>query len=749
MNTKYSIQLLFRFLSVGAVLVLALSPFGGALAKESATYVVNTTNDSDDGVCNKTHCSLREAINVANAQPGADIIAFDIPGAPPFSIQPLSPLPVISDPVTIDGATQRGYAGKPIVELDGTNAGEGEPEVGISGLVISAGDSTVRGLVINRFSGVGIILEENGGNTIQGNFLGTDVTGTLALGNAFQGVLVASGSSGNLISGNLISGNGAAGIRLSDKGTDRNRIQGNFIGTDINGTSPLGNGAFGIRITEGAAHNLIGGTEPGARNLISGNWDSGVYIDIEEVEVTRGNIVQGNYIGTDVSGAAALPNAGAGVGIDSGASNTLIGGADEGAGNLISGNDFDGVSIGDSGTTGTVVQGNFIGTDASGTAALPNGADGVRILGGASHTLIGGTEDGARNVISGNSYVGISIWDPGTSHNIIQGNYIGTDASGTFALPNSAEGVRISSGASHTLIGGTEDSARNVISGNGYIGVAITDPGTSENKVQGNLIGTDITGMSPLGNVFGIGVSDGAADNVIGGTEGGAGNVISGNIWWGVLIYGDGVTGNLVQGNFIGTDASGTIDLGHLGSGVFIGGGAADNLIGGTEPGAGNTIAFNGVGDTWAGIALDPSAGSGNALLSNLVYSNRGLGIDLNNDTFVTLNDPLDGDAGPNDLQNFPVITAIRRVGRAVRIYGTLESTPSTKFRLEFFSNEACDPSGYGEGQAFLGFALVTTNPVGFTSFNVPVSMPQGASVTATATDPAGSTSEFSQCFGP
>jgi CSLREA domain-containing protein len=1003
MNTKYSKQLFFRFISVSAVLLLALSQFGGALAQDSATYIVNTTNDVEDGFCNKAHCSLREAITAANAHPGADTIAFNIHGRPPFTIQPLSALPEITESVTIDGTTQRGFAGYPIVELDGTNAGEV-----VGGLVISAGDSTVRGLVINRFyPGDGIVLTDNGGNTIQGNFLGTDVTGTVALGN-YRGVFVTGGSTGNLIggtgahAGNLLSGNEGAGIRLSDAGTEGNKVQGNLIGTDLTGMSPLGNG-LGVRITEGAAHNLIGGTEAGARNVISGNGGEGVSIDIEEVEVTTGNIVQGNYIGTDANGAAALPN-GDGIWIGAGASDTLIGGVDEGAGNLISGNGGDGVSINDSGTTGTVVQGNLIGMDASGTYALPNGADGVRITGGASDTLIGGREDGARNVISGNTYIGVSIWDPGTSDNIIQGNFIGTDASGTAALQNGAEGVAIYSGASKTLIGGTEDGTRNIISSNGSDGVHIADPGTSENnllgnfigtdvtgmvalgnsgpgvnveggasgnliggtgantgnlisgnrdsgvrianagtegnKVQGNLIGTDINGTGPLGNGYiGIQVTDGAADNLIGGTEDGARNVISDNnesgvtirgatgnevqgnfigtdikgtsplgnrdvgIWvlggatdneiggtedgarnvisgnnfagvaiagngttgntvqgnyigtdrdgsvalanvigvlivgdatgnliggieagarnvisgnpynvifsvgggktgntlqgnyigldssgskalaytdinvlifegatdnliggtedgarnvisgasrYGVAIDGGGTTGNTVQGNYIGTDATGMMPLGNL-NGVAIGGSAAGNLIGGMEPGAGNTIAFN----TGAGIELGLNdnginAGSGNALLSNSVYSNGGLGIDLGNDG-VTYNDPGDTDTGPNDLQNFPVITAVRRVGRAVMIYGTLESTPSTKFRLEFFSNEACDPSGYGEGQAFLGFSHVKTDQAGMASFiiTLPVSLPQEAFVTATATDPGGSTSEFSACFMP
>jgi titin len=678
MNTKYSKQLLFRFLSVCTILLLALSPFSGALAQAAATYVVNTAGDADDGACSKAHCSLREAIHAANAHPGADMITFKIRGPATFTIQPTSALPVITDPVTIDGTTQRGYAGHPIVELDGSNASDGEPDMEIRGLVISAGGSTVRGLVINRFSGDGIVLTTNGGNRIEGNFIGTDRTGTTALGN-FRGVVVQGGSSNNLIggteihTGNLISGNGGAGVRLSDQGTEDNKVQGNFLGTDLTGMNPLGNN-LGVRIVDGAANNLIGGTENGARNIISGNYDTGIYIDVEEVEGTTGNIVQGNYIGTDASGAAALPN-GNGVVIAAGATNTLIGGVEAGAGNVISGNSYDGMFFVDPGTTGNILQGNFIGTDASGATALPNGADGVRILGGASNTLIGGTEDGAPNLISGNTYIGVSIWDTGTSGNIIQGNYIGTDLTGTQLLGNSAEGVSLFTGASDNLISG------NLISGNGSAGVKIADPGTTGNKVQGNLIGTDATGTQPLGNLPG---------------------------------------------------------------GITIMGGAAGNLVGGTEPGIGNTIAFNG----GPGIALSDDGGSGNSLLSNLLYSNEGLGIDLGDDG-VSPNDPLDADSGPNDLQNYPVITGVTPMGKAMLIHGSLDSTPSTTFRLEFFSNDACAPSGYGEGQVFLGFNLVTTNPVGFARFKAPVSLPEGAFVTATATDPNGSTSELSNCIGP
>jgi hypothetical protein len=257
--------------------------------------------------------------------------------------------------------------------------------------------------------------------------------------------------------------------------------------------------------------------------------------------------------------------------------------------------------------------------------------------------------------------------------------------------------------------------------------------------------------MAALGNLNrGVLVEGGPTGNLIGGTQANAGNLISGNEAAGIGLFGVGTEGNQIQGNLIGTDITGMSPMGNGISyglpGIRVAEGAANNLIGGTEPGAGNTIAFNGS----AGMAINADAGSGNSILSNSVFSNEGLGIDLGDDG-VTLNDPLDNDAGPNDLQNYPIITAVIPRGKSVMIYGFLASAPGTRYRLEFFSNDECDPSGYGEGQAYLGSASVRTNRSGIWSFiiTLPVSLPQGASVTATATDPAGSTSEFSQCVSP
>ena len=232
------------FLLVGALAQ------GTLLSAEAATFYVNSTADPGNGVCNATECTLREAIDAANSNSGVDTIAFDIPGAGPYTIQPLSPLPEITDRVVIDGTTQSGFTGIPIIELDGTLA-EGTL---VDGLTISAGQSIIKGLVINRFHGDGIVLRTLGNNEIKGNFIGTDVTGTVDLGNSSSGIFIWS-TSDNAIGGttaadrNIISGNGNFGVRIY-AGSTGNLVQGNYIGTDLTGTSPLGN-SDGVHINLG------------------------------------------------------------------------------------------------------------------------------------------------------------------------------------------------------------------------------------------------------------------------------------------------------------------------------------------------------------------------------------------------------------------------------------------------------------------------------------------------------------------
>ena len=357
--------------------------------------------------------------------------------------------------------------------------------------------------------------------------------------------------------------------------------------------------------------------------------------------------------------------------------------------------------------------------------------NGVGVRGtGSSFCTIGGTTEAARNLISGN---GANLIIGGDARgNVVVGNLIGTDVTGSVAL-DSGPGISLDAARSNS-IGGTTAAERNVITGS--VSISRVAASLGNNRVQGNFIGTDVTGTQKLGDADdGVVISDSNFNTV-------SGNVISGRRKNGVVITGGLVAeSNTVEGNLIGTDVSGTTPIGNGLHGILItsegpSSGPAENRI------QGNTIAFNG----GAGVSVDSSAGCCNPMKSNSLYG--GLGIDLGPDG-VTPNDPGDADSGPNDLQNFPVPSSATSSDNGTTIQGTLDSTPSTQFELEFFSNTACDPSGFGEGQTPLGSTTVTTDESGGASFAVTFStaVPQGQFITATAIGPNRDTSEFSQCI--
>ena len=368
---------------------------------------------------------------------------------------------------------------------------------------------------------------------------------------------------------------------------------------------------------------------------------------------------------------------------------------------------------------------------------LGNSGDGVSIADAPDNT-VGGTTDGARNIISGNAVAGVSISGDESTGNLVEGNFIGTDINGTATLGNSRFGVIVQLGASGNTVGGATLAARNIVADNRDYGVEVSN-GARDNLVLGNFIGSDVTGTDPLGNGTGVCVQD-ATSNTIGGTAAGAGNLISGNVVDGVLID-HGSTRTLVLGNYIGTDVNGTDKLGNGRHGVRIEG-AFSNTIGGASVEARNVIAHN----DGSGVLVSPPAATENAILSNSIFSNAGLGIDLDPNG-VTPNDPGDDDTGANNLQNFPVVTSA--TSGSSTIEGTLNSTASATFRLEFFSNSECDPSGHGEGETFLGSTMVTTDGSGDVGFAVTLdaTVPLGHFITATATDPDNNTSEFSLCI--
>jgi plastocyanin len=595
--------------------------------------------------------------------------------------------------------------------------------------------------VISGNGNNGVLITGTGtsGNTVAANFIGINAAGTAALGNNPNGVLLNNGAAANTIGGqgagqgNVISGNAGAGISISDSSTSNNQVFGNFIGAN-----PAGNGAIansnGVLLLNSTSNNTIGGTSATARNIISGNNSTGVTLSGAG---TTGNVVQGNFIGADVTGATAVGNS-VGVFLVNSASGDFVGGTAPGAGNVISGNSSDGIEI--AGANGNMVEGNMIGANAGGFLALANGV-GVYLTSSANNT-IGGTSAGARNIISGNSSYGMLLAGTGANANLVQGNFIGADAGGVAALGNGGGGVTLFNGPSGNTIGGTAPGAGNVISGNVTDGVTFSGVGTSGNVVAGNFIGTNAAGTAALGNTGnGMNISSGAANNTIGGPSASARNIISGNSQNGVTIFGSGSNGNSVQGNFIGTDASGVASVGNGVDGARVDTGVGD-IIGGTAAGMGNVIAFNA-----KGVVVVNNAATGDAIEGNSIFSNTGLGIDLNDDG-VTPNSPGGPHTGPNNLQNYPVLSAAGYNGSNTSIQGTLNSAANTTFHVEFFSNPACGPSGNGQGKSLLAATSVTTDNGGSVTINASFSTGNtaGQFISATATDPSGNTSEFSAC---
>ena len=346
----------------------------------------------------------------------------------------------------------------------------------------------------------------------------------------------------------------------------------------------------------------------------------------------------------------------------------------------------------------------------------------------------GGGARGLNFSLVGNSVVqGLTInrWASGIHTTslaavMIRGNFVGTDSTGTSALGNTVEGIKVES-TGGDVVGGPTPADRNLISGNGQSGIASAEPGI---LIQGNLIGTDATGTLAIPNPTGVLASGPSSNTVIG-------NVISGN--------GTGLVGwnSVIHGNKIGTTADGTGPLGNSGNGFDQGiSGATGIMFGGTGTGEGNEIAFNG----GTGVLLNQAVN--NTIRGNSFHDNGGLGIDLNGDGQPNFNDPGDADGGANQLQNFPIIQSVT-TGATTHIVGKLDSTPSMTFDLDFYANASCShfPKDFLEGETYLGSTPVTTDGSGNASIDVtlPVATTAGTRISATATDPAGNTSEFSQ----
>jgi hypothetical protein len=699
-------------------------------AGPAITNIVTNTQDSGPG-------SLRTALYYAYDHPGTTI-KFNIPTSDAgfsntvFNILPSDGFPSLVNATTLDGSTEP------------TNSNPNGPEIllnGIlgqsldvfpSGLQFKGTNCSARSFIIENFPEEGILITGSNaiGNTVSGCYIGTDENGMLAVPNVIYQVEIDGGAAGNLIGGttvaarNVISGGTYQGVVIRDPGTRNNVVAGNYIGINANGNAALPNGQAGVNIFGGAGSNLIGGYTAAARNVISGNAFQGVAISDPN---TGGNIVAGNYIGLDPTGTTPMSNGAAypgfaGVDIFNGSFGNVIGGTASGAGNVISGNTLQGVDISSNGAVANVVQGNYIGLNAVGNAAIPNGGAGVGIYGGAQSNLVGGTLASARNVISGNGEQGVAVGNAGTSGNWIQGNYIGVNPAGTTAIGNTWAGVNFFDTANSNVAGGSAPGAGNVISGNNNQGVLIQDTGTENNFVQGNFIGLSAAGNAAISNTWsGVEIYNGPSANLIGGL-GGARNFISGNGNFGVYIDFDNF-GNTVQGNTIGLNATNgaAIPNGFAGLRVYI---AQSNLIGGVTLGAANLIS----GSISDGVEVYYTGATNNTIRGNSIFGNDALGIWI-------------GNGGNNNINAPTLSSAVVTTNTAIS--GTYNGINGAIYQLDFYAD--APPAASVEGMTYLGSKTITgTGSAASFTANLGVHLPLGRAVTATVTDSAGNTSEFS-----
>jgi hypothetical protein len=373
-------------------------------------------------------------------------------------------------------------------------------------------------------------------------------------------------------------------------------------------------------------------------------------------------------------------------------------------------------------------------------AIYQSGGYGVYIQG--ANNRVGGTTAAEQNRIF-LSGTGIGIRGASATGNQVQGNLIKL---------NHSSGITIDYGASGNVVGGAEPGARNLIFSNGHLSNeyfpvgANVDVDGGNNLIQGNVIGLDETGAAAGGSVWsGVEVSGNA--NTI------RGNVISGHVGYygklnarpaGIRVIGG--TGHVIQGNYIGTDATGTQARPNeygIKVEVWLYSDVPNNLlIGGRGAGEANLIAYN----LYDGVTV---AGNTTTISGNSVYANGELGINLAPNLYtqtypasVTPNDPGDTDTGANDLQNFPVITAASGGAASTVVQGTIDTQFPSQVTIELFSSEAADASGFGEGQVFQGTAV--PDAAGNWSATLPGGL-SGKYVSATATDAAGNTSEFSR----
>lgn len=686
----------------------------GILALRPAREVfVTNTADSGSG-------SLREAIQFANAQSGILAINFAIPGAGPHTITLSAALPnITNNGLTIDGTTQSGTQCRDLWAGNGHDLRVNVRGGGFNGFQLSGTGQTIRGLSLTNFDNAIIALAGSSSATIQCNYLGLLANGTSS-GNT-RGVL---NRGANVViggldagQGNVISSNAIVGI-VTEQGSTNTAIRGNFIGTDASGMSARPNGGGGINHFFGTAT-----WRDITRNLISGNnGNAGIVLETDDrISPSDGQIrIQRNVIGFNRTISALLRNGGDGIRFPSSSiANVLIGGIAASEGNTITGTDR-GISLNN--TPDIVIRGNTIARAGERGIFIEN----------ASRVTVGGASAGFGNIIGGNGSDAILATN-GAADITILGNLIQpvTIAGGTFA--NGGNGVSLYT-VSNVVIGDGTAGGRNVIGGN--LGRAI-EASTSINNltINGNYLGTDATGNVAVSNGQNMGFFTRDAIGMGLGTFTGItirNNIIGGYAGAMIEFWDSTVTGAVIQGNSLGVGVGGAslIPGDAVEPLIFTGGPTrqySNFLIGGTGPGEGNLIANSAnsgirmestgsdiqvIGNTirnnaFSGISFYNNSRA--AFVGNRIFDNGGLGIELDDDG-VTANDPGDADGGSNDLLNYPeAIRAVVTGPGQLRYTFTLDAPAAANgYRIEFFASSAADPSGFGEGERFLGAVDIT-----------------------------------------
>jgi hypothetical protein len=571
----------------------------------------------------------------------------------------------------------------------------------------------------------GIEFAGSSANYIAMNYIGTDVTGTIDLGNSLNGILVTASSTNNLIGGeatggnnptgspavfvvppqgNLISGNNANGV-LIDALSTGNQLSGNFIGTAATGNTALGNTLDGVAIVNADGNKLIGCTFQQSPfvfyNVISANGGNGVRV------TDSGNVtIQANFIGMGADNITALGNTLNGALINGSSANMQFGGVIP-LGNVVAANKKNGIEIADTASAGVYFN-TFCGLPAFIDTAVGNLLDGMLV------TSTGGNNVIRTSVISGNLGNGIHVTGNASGVQIVQ-VILGLDTDGAAPLGNVLNGILIDGSAHDIVIGGNDPSIipENIISANGANGIAVVGE-AHDIQIFHSYIGTDVFGVVAFGNTqAGIFVGGNATGTAIGGTDSFRSNVISGNLGDGISL-GDASHATIIIGNIIGADKTGALPLGNAGSGVMAV--TSDNVIGGSSTGMGNIIAFNA-----QGVTID--TGIHNGIHENSIFSNTGAGIQLLNNG--------------NQNQPAPVLTgslliAPEGIQIGVQFSGTLIALPNTTYTIEFFATPVA--LAQGQGKTFLDSMPVTTNASGVATFVSPVINTEAAGNTFTAT---------------